>query len=93
MSKSATDLAMEYARREERAARQEPEGVQHLAKVWGHLTIFRGVGAETVIAEENDVLLDLSRPGLMIAYDREWNASIYVLNPGWYILFEPSREG
>jgi hypothetical protein len=93
-TRDANELAAEASRREERypertAARPGP--------VWGTLTIWpslRGMhNGDGVIARSLHTHIDLSRPGLLIAYDDQTDAEIFAIVPGWYIRFEPDREG
>jgi hypothetical protein len=96
VTRDANQIAQEAARREPswrdtlQPPRQTPSGV---TPVRGALTIWDGPGQVNCLAEFRDVVLDLTKPGLAVIYSREGDAMVYVLVPGWLLLFEPSREG
>jgi hypothetical protein len=43
--------------------------------------------------QSSHVTLDLTKPGLVIAYAENGDAEILVPSPGMYMTFEPDREG
>lgn len=88
----------EIAAREERreAQRSRAQGVapgnnpiRGTFSVWGSLKAV----AEYDPVQSHHVTLDLSKPGLVVAYDEAGNAEIFAPAPGWYMNFVPDREG
>lgn len=92
MTRDANDLAQDYERRE----RREREGLQPKAHVWGTLSVW--LSQSNYVAGSNPdtqghVTLDLSKPGLLLAYDEEGAAEIWVLSEFTVFNFVPDRAG
>lgn len=90
--------ANEIAAAEERRTRTQgavqgaayPPVVRGTLSIWGRLVdMSNGVAPY----QSDHVTLDLTKPGLVIAYDENGDAEIFVPTPGWYMNFVPDREG
>lgn len=92
MARDANQLAEEAERREYRH-RQEPATD---VRIWGTLSIWRSLhianAGEDPWWQCDDVNIDLTRPGIIIAYDRQGDAEVFYPESGWYVNFVPDRH-
>jgi hypothetical protein len=86
----ANEMAARYARQE--AEKHESSPPASAPMVRGTLTIWLGDPSGNHNFELKGVRLDLSRPGLLIAYFDDGDAQLHVLKPGSTMLFEPDRR-
>lgn len=93
MTRDANQIAQEAARRE-RPTTYTPGA--RVPAVRGTLTIWRSLDAlemgKDPIARNSRVVVDLTRPGQIIAYDADGNADIFYPDRGWYVTFVPDRH-
>ena len=89
MSRDANDLAKDWEIQHRNRAADAPE----TQVVRGTLTIWESIPSMLVgddwIAKSIHASLDLSKPGVLIAYEPDGAAEIFVLQPGWYMNFVP----
>lgn len=88
-----TPDANEMAARWAREHKEQPAG--HRSPTWGTLSIWPDIRS---MANGLDPLLqshchiDIKDSGIIVAYDDNWDAEIFVPNPGWYINFTRDRD-
>lgn len=96
-TRDPNQIAAEHARREEREFRDDPVRLRPQPVMRGTLTIWHSLQAmmhdQAPLAKSLNAVLDVSKPGLVIAYGPDGDAEIFAIQPGWYIFFEPNREG
>ena len=89
MTRDANDLATLHEQRE----RKQHEGK---APVRGTLTIWNDLSG--MVAGDDPLIqcvhttLDLSKPGLIIAYTEDGVAEVFAIRKGWYFNFLPDRS-
>lgn len=92
----ANEMAARYARQEAEKHEALPPA-SSAPQVRGTLTVWKSLEAmiqgQSWLTQSHNVVIDLSRPGLLIAYDDHGDAEIFSLLPGWYSNFVPNREG
>lgn len=91
--RDANQIAQEQERRERAPqAKVVPNGrvVRGTLSVWRDITnAWEGDNPSTQAVH---VSIDISRPGVLIAYDERGDAEIYYPEPGWYVNFVPDRD-
>lgn len=91
--RDANEIAQAAERRDRESLRERPLPSPRIVR--GTLTIWEKIqfSADDPIYQGYDVHIDLNKPGLLVAYDDNGDAEIFVLQPGWYINFVPNHAG
>jgi hypothetical protein len=95
VSRDANQIAQETARREQ-TGQGWTKGYPRNPNPRGTLTIWSSIhvmkrGLDWMIQSE-DVTIDVSKQGAIIAYDVNNDVEIFYTVPGWYVNFVPDRD-